>query len=240
MAGENTPPPGLTPEQLTEWANENVGKLVNNMLTARLGTFEKKVVGTITEQLGKTLDEKLTALRAAPPKPDDEPDGKGKNKDDEPDGKGKNKGEFASLRAELNALRARHEETERDRQALLQRQREMALRSDVGRILGAAGITGDRFEAAYALLVQSGRVKPSEDPSSIEGVFSDPVAGGDIPLEQGLAQWLKGETAKIFLPPSGLRGSGGRPPGAPNGSKPVTDGDRRSIVAARLVEELGK
>ncbi len=237
MADPNAPnpPPGLTQEQLDAWMNDNLGKAMNNMFTARMGTFEKKIVGTVTESLGKTLDEKLQGFRAAPPPPpDDDPDGKDK------DGKGKTKSELAAVKAELNALRLRQEETERERQALLQRQREMSLRADVSRILGAAGIVGDRFEAAYALLVQSGKVKPSEDPASIEGVFNDPVAGGDIPLESGLAQWLKTPTATIFLPPTNLRGSGGsRPSGAGGGGKQLTDEERRQLIAGKLVEELG-
>jgi hypothetical protein len=236
MADENKPPQSLTEEQLNAWMNENLGKTVNNMLTARLGTFEKKITSTMTEALGKSLEEKLSVLRPAPR--EEEPEGKEGDKDKD---KGKTKGEMASLKAELTALRQRQEETERERQALLLRQREMTLRSETSRILGGAGIVGDRFEAAYALLVQTGRIKASDDPNVLEGVYSDIAAGGDIPLEQGLQQWLKTETAKIFLPANGPRGSGSGPTRglAPSG-KQMTDGDRRSILAQRMLDDLGK
>ena len=242
MAGESTTTTaGLTPEQLEALETrlaENQAKAMNNMFTARMGAVEKKIANTVTESLGKTLEEKLSVLQI-PRRGEEDPDGKGKG-GEEPDGKGKKSQELAQVRAELNALRTRQEETERERQNLLARQREMSLRADTARILNGAGIVGDRFEAAYALLVQTGKIKSSEDPTSIEGVYVDPVAGGDIPLEQGLQQWLKSETAKIFLPAKGVVGSGGARPGtAPNG-KPLTDADRRSIIASRLVDELGK
>ena len=238
MAENNgTPPAGFTEEQLAALdsrMSDNLGKAMNNMFTARMGAVEKKIASTVTESLGKTLEEKLSALQV--PRRE-EPEGK---PGEEPEGKGKKSQELAQVRAELNALRARQEETERERQQLLARQREMSLRADAARVLNGAGIVGDRFEAAYALLVQTGKIKASEDPASIEGVYADPMAGGDIPLEQGLQQWLKTETAKIFLPPKGITGSGGTRPGAAPNGKTLTDADRRNIIATRLVDELGK
>lgn len=231
----NTPPPGLTQEQLDAWVNEQMAAKVNNMLTARLATFEKKVTGTITESIGKTLEEKLQGLRA--PKPEDEPDKPG-----DPDGnKGKTKSELAAVRAELNAFRARFEEEQREKQVLLARQREMTLRQETSRVLNGAGIVGDRFEAAYALLVQSGKIHMDEDPSSLDAKYNDPMAGGDIPLEAGLAAWLKTDVAKIFLPANGVRGSGGaRPGGTTTEKRPLTDDERKRLIAEHLVNELGK
>lgn len=236
MAEPGTPPAGGMNDTLREEITQMMGGVVNNMLTARLKTFEKqlheKVGLSINESLTKTLDEKLASFKPAEKMPEEEGGGKGGKKSE------KENAEMATLRKQMETLQAKADASERQSAQLRERARETALREQASKFLANAGIVGDRFDAAYAKLVYDRKLKPSEDSDSDENFYVD--ATGEMALEVGLGSWLKTEQAKIFLPPSGTRGSGSRPSsGMPNGQKPTPD-QIRSNIAAALERELGK
>lgn len=212
-----------------------VGSIVNSAIASRDKMADKKRAedrDAIKGEFAKILDEKLNML--APPKKEEE------SEDKEPKD-AKKRGEMAAMKAQMQAMQARLDESERDRQALLSRQRASALREGAARTLNAAGVVGDKFEIAYAFLVQSGRIRENEDSVSMDGVYNDPTLG-DMPLDVGLSQWLKTDIAKTFLPPSGIRGSGSAPSrggSSPSGAKPSV-AEQRQLLAQRLVDELGK
>lgn len=229
---EGTPPGGNAPsdDELFSRLESRFHGLINSALASREKGFEKKRTEdrqALEASFAKLLDEKLTTA-----KPEPEPEPKGGR------GKEKESPETATLRKQLEELKNRADEADRRNQVLREASRTTAIRDQVARILNASGISGNYFEAAYATLIHSGKIRPSEDIDSDEAFFVDP--SGEMGLEVGLGSWLKSEQAKIFLPATGARGSGSRPTGGlPNGQKPTAE-QVRGNLAARLEQELGR
>lgn len=188
---------------------EQIGPTVNNMFTARLGTVEKKLTGQLkelTDTISKSVDEKLSTLKPVVEDPDDKG---GKNKG----GKGENV-ELATLRKQQLETTKLLEDMKRERDQERSKRRDVALRQATSEQLAKIGIDGTRFKGAFAMLQQDGRIKHRDDDSD-ELVFVDD-AGSEVELEVGLAAWAKTDEAKIFLPPSGMKGAGTRPSGGNN------------------------
>ena len=218
---------GITEDQINELLEKKLGATVNNMLTARLATFEKKFGGTIAETLKAQLPELLKGLK---PAEEPEPEKKSGGKKDDP--------ELATLRKQMEALTQRAEEASRREAAMRERTRQQAIREQTRALLAKAGIDGDRFDAAYALLSHTGKILQAEDPESDDAFFADP--GGPVALETGLSGWLKTEQAKIFLPPAGTRGSGSRAGSLNSNGAKLTPEQARMNVAAALIDELSR
>jgi cell division protein FtsB len=235
MADEKPPTttPGMTEEHLNDFREKKLGSTVNNMLTARLATFEKKVTekfgATIGEQLKAQMPELLKDFRPAEPP---EGEGRGKRKDGAVDP------ELATLRQKMAALETENQNSRARADLLRERSRTQAIKEQVRSLLGRVGIDGDRFEAAYALLEHTGKIVKAEDPDSDEAFFRDSSLGDAVALEVGLGAWLKTDMAKIYLPPSGTRGAGSRPGARPGNGKPMTEAETRAAIAAALDAEL--
>jgi hypothetical protein len=196
---------GLSEEDL-----EQVKNLVNTSLNGVAANLKKQFTTdrtkdneTLAASLAKVIDDKLTAVRAefSPTEPSE--GGKGGK-----GGKEGNSQELASLKRLVQDLQ---KETTESKQAMAlerSKNREVSMRQAVAEALEPHGITGSRFRAAYALLKSDGRIQFAADDSD-DLVFVD---GSDqLPVDQGLGSWVKGEDAKIYLPPSGVGGSGSRP-----------------------------
>jgi hypothetical protein len=235
---DELPKEAFTAEQ-KEALQAMMGQTVNNILTARLNTVEKKLLEKTSSSIGEALKSQLPELlkdfRAPPESTDDVGGSKGGKKD-------KDSSELATKLATMakqqEATLARLDASERKAAQLREQARAAAIRDQTSRFLANAGIVGDAFDAAYAYLAHNGKIKTAEDPDSDEAFFADPA--GDVTLEVGLGGWLKTNQAKLFLPATGTRGSNSRPSsGMPNGQKPTPEQVRANIAQA-LERELGK
>jgi hypothetical protein len=199
--------PGLT-DDAREEINKMLGTTVNNMITARLGTFEKKLKeslgGTMAETLKTQLPELLKDFK--PADTTTEPDGKGGKR-------GKDDIETATLRKEVAQLRTDREADKQKYEAERAKNRASTLKATVTEQLAAIGIT-DKAKHALAFLQQDGRlahaidVGVSEDDDQVVFRADD---GSWVDLPMGLKGWGKQEDARLYMAPSGVRGSGSRP-----------------------------
>jgi hypothetical protein len=222
----------FTPEQ-EQRITDLLGTTVNNMISARLGTFEKKLSDKLGESVGKLLDDKLKDFK--PPQHEPPPNDPGG------DGKGKNRQE----NIELATLKKRTEDQAKQIEELTKRangertkNRSSALRTATYRALAENGIDGELFkEAAFASLKQNDYVR-FRDEESDDLIFVDAM-GVETELGVGMKEWVKSPQAKLFIPPTGSKGSGGRPPAAPvnpagGGKKDVTFEDVGNFVLGSM------
>jgi hypothetical protein len=208
MAGE-TPPgtqPGLSDEQKDE-INKLLGSTVNNMLTARLTSFEKKIAKDFGDIVGTTLSTKLPELLK-----DFKPTG-GEGEGGGGGGKGKKDLELESLRKQFSEIQTQLNEQRQIADAEREKNRTTQLNQTVVERLGKFGqIQGVAAQMALGALTAFGRVGWGQDDDADKIVFK----GDDgivCDLDVGLKQWVKTDEAKIFMSPSGVRGSGSRPGG---------------------------
>lgn len=207
---------------------------LNRAITARLSEFSskfKKDIGEtisksidgIAPNLDKLLDEKLQALKPAT-------DGKGK----EPDPKAidiENHPTVKGLLKRLDESEKRTKSIEGERDTERARARDVDLRKRLSDLLAAKGIPADRLTHVVGYLVDAQkRVRWNDDFSDV--VFRE--KDGDVDLETGASGWLKGDEAKIYLPPRGTSGSGDRGGGKrPAGQQ---QGHQRGALGQALVE----
>jgi hypothetical protein len=236
VADENQPKTAFTPEQI-ESLNSMMGQTVNNILTARLKTSEKQLLeklgGTVGESLKAQLPELLKEFKPAAADPDDK-DGKGKGR------RAEDVVEMATLRKQIQDLNARAEKADQKAAEAVAKTRTATLKQTTAEKLSAMGIDGARFKGAYALLQQEGRIKHRDDDSD-DMVFVDDT-GVELDIDVGLQGWAKGEDAKIFLPPSGVKGSGSKPVSstpAASGGKP-TSAQQWEIVGNAIRDRLSE
>lgn len=205
-----------------------IHKLINGALASHNKQADKKRTED-RDAFAKLLDEKLSGFKPTEKPTEEPPVGK----------KEAANAELATLRKQMEALATKAEASERRSAQLREQNRQASLRDGTAKFLANAGIVGDRFDAAYAYLAHNGKIKVAEDPDSDAQFFVDTTE--DLALETGLAGWLKSEQAKIFLPPTGVRGSGSRPGGGNGfGQQKITPEQTRTLLAQRLEAELGK
>lgn len=203
---------------------DRITSIVNMAISGRdkrlIDTLDKKRsddAKAADDRLAKILEEKLSALKPADPDPDPPAGG----------GKGKNKGDdvrLQTMQQKLDEMARRADEQEQKAKAANARIRAGNLQTITRDELSKVGIDGARFKGAYALLQQEGRIRHREDDSD-EMVFVDD-AGQEVELAVGLQAWVKTDDAKIYLPPSGVKGSGSHKPagsGLPTGQKPTNE-----------------
>ena len=120
--------------------------------------------------------------------------------------------ELKALRDEVVAQKAAREQEERKR---LQQEERAALAG----VLGKQGLDQARARAAIALVyTEEQRVKRAEDGKitfRIQTKFGEEQAS----LEDGVAEWLKTDDGKAFLPPTGAAGAGTSASGRPAAAK---------------------
>lgn len=155
-------------------------KLVNSAVSTHL----KRQMGKLGESFGSMLDEKLAALgHIKAPK---EPDGDGgtangkapiKPKDDDAD----------DVRKELNTLRA-------ELKAEKTKQREREVFVDVKSLL-VGKVRPESIETAMKLIKHDGKIVIKAN-----GTVLYRGEDGDVSLEDGIAEWLSGSEASVFVP----------------------------------------
>lgn len=211
--GAGGAPQGEIPEAWMESIVQKVSGLVQKALTSRDAQADKK-----REQdqaaFKKMIEDALGAR------------GGGGNSDPPPDDKGgKNGGKsqkddvaYQTLQKRLDEIQQRSDAFERRANEERQARRQVNLVQSLMSALGSLNITGERAEAARDSLLYRSQVGYSDDESD-EVVFRG-ADGMSTELPLGLRQWSKSQAAQIFLPPSGVSGSGSRP----GGGRPAADG----------------
>lgn len=207
--GAGDPPKYVTEEQL------------NRAISARLGDFGKKIEKSISESLATTLTAKFDELKSsfAP-----SGTGGGDSKDPAKAGDIENHPLVKGLQKQVNDQKIATERMQQERDAEKARARDQVLRTKLADDLTKGGIDPTRVRHAVGILVDVEKRVRFADDEGDELVFKDTT--GDVDLATGLKGWLKGEDAKIFLPPRGTQGAGDRSQGRPpqNGQQPPSVG----------------
>lgn len=187
--GAGDQPQGVTLEQVNE--------IVSKAISSRNKQFEIKIDKAFGD-IATKLDEKFASFKPAEPDPSSQ-----KPPTESP--------EFKAVQRQLTDLQKQLEKERQDKQAADARARAQSLRQRLQDGLSAGGISGKQLQYALGVLVDSEkRVRFDEDGERVLFKGDD---GEELPLNDGLAAWLKGDDAKMFLPPRGTTGSGHRPTG---------------------------
>jgi len=200
---------GAPTEMPAEWMEAVVQKVsahLQKALTSRDAQADKKREAD-QAAFKKMLEEALAGKGGEPPVDDGKGGGKGKDKDNTA---------LQTLQKRLDEMAQRSEAFEKKAAEERAARRQVALTQTVHNALSAYGIEGSRAKAALALLQAEQRIS-FQDEDSDELTFRG-EDGLTTELTVGLRTWAKSEDAKLFLPASGSRGSGGRPGGGPAGS----------------------
>ena len=223
-------PAGPLTQEQRDAISQMLNAAVNNTLTARLKSFEVQLHTKLGESFGKLLEDKLKDFKPAPADPPDDQGGKGGK-----GGKGGDNVELATLRTQMQAALTKMNQTEAKFAAERAKNRAISLRQVVSEKLSTLGIDGVRFKGAFAMLQSEGRIK-HRDEDSDEIIFVD-ESGNEVDHNVGLEGWVKTDDAKIFLPPTGAKGAGGKPT---NGVvKPAGPANRQEAQVLAFTE-LGK
>lgn len=202
-----TPPadPPTPPEALSA---EEIRALVAEQVRAALGDLGKTVApivnAAVTNHLKRLPDRGAPPPDGAPPPP--------------PDGGSGAQAANAKVQAEIAALRAQVEASEKGRREAERKAQVDAVRRRVADGLAAKGITGAKQRAVLADLESSGRLRVEEDGTVLLTVERARVKGAKAaPLEhrdlaEGLDDWAQTDDAREFLPAPGAAAAGGARP----------------------------
>lgn len=211
-----------------------IGTSMNAMFTARSNTLGKQIHEKVVASMGETLTSKFEELSqrlaAVRPKDDD------KDKDGEGKGGKRNKGEdveLATLKKQMAELAAKAERAEQESAQAKAANRATQLRDQTAGVLSSLGVVGERFTAAWPHI----RERIRDDGENV--TFIDET-GTEVELASGVKGWAKTDFAKIFLPPTGTRGSGSRPGTyAPKGERVPREQALENVFSA-LDRKLGE
>lgn len=210
---------GDAPKFITQ---EDFSKELNKAITNHVGRMETRLTKTLGATVGASITEALAALSK---KPDDAPENKG---DAKPDGK------QVLMERKLQKLTEDLETSNAARELEAGKRKDEGLRGDVVSALGDLNMTGQRLRGATAMLYAEGRVYIGEDGSHL---FKD-ADGIEFPLSDGVKAWSGSEEAKLYMPPSNVRGSGDK-----GGGKPPAvfkDNDPLNVALQNAIEGVEK
>jgi hypothetical protein len=195
--GPSTPQGTGAPAALDE---DRIAQIAAQVVNAAFSARGKKLKEDITVELGGRFDsltKKLEEMTAAP-------QGKRK-KDGETDTADPVQNGMARQLAEMKAQLDESAKKLADADA---RQKKSALKQRAVEELGKAGLT-DPVRASLALRAAI-EAKLGHDEETGEPVYYE-NEHSVVDLATGIRAWMKTDEAKIFLPPTGARGSGDRP-----------------------------
>jgi hypothetical protein len=224
--GAGGTPSGDMPEAWMEQIVQKMSGLFQKALTSRDAQADKK---READQLAfkKMIEEAVGARPSGggdpPPDPGGGKGGKG-GKDD------KDNVALQTLQKRLDEMQQRSDLFEQKAQAERQARRKVGLVQKLMEGLGALNITGERAEAARDSLLYRSQVDYADDDS--DDVIFRGADGVTTELPLGLRQWAKSPVAQIYIPPSGVNGSGSRPGGkGPTDNKALTTEQRLAMMA---------
>jgi hypothetical protein len=209
-------------EAQLEQISEVAGRVANGQFNSRIKRLQEEMSANFSKVL-EPISKQLSDLAATQQPPPGDGKGKGKGKDGDP---AEGSPEFRGMQKQLADQKAAHDKLLSELAAEKAKAADASMRSALRDKLAAHGIEGVRAKHAIASLVDSEkRVRRDDDG---QAVFID-TDGQPIDIDTGLKAWAKTEDAKIFLPPTGARGSGGGSGGPPpkqgNGAGEVTATD---------------
>lgn len=231
-----TPPQGnQTPSGQGE--GDNAPKYVteeqlNRAITARLGDFGKKIEKSIEAAVGgftSKIDELKSALTPAG-------GGEGGSKDPPKGGDFENSPLVKGLQKQLADQQKATEQLKAERDAEKAKARDQLLRTKLADDLTKGGVDPRYVKNAVGHLVDVEKRVRFADDEGDDIVFKD--ATGDVDLATGLKGWIKGDDAKIYLPPRGTQGAGDRPGGKapPPGQQPPSAGKALLGMAMNVMQ----
>ena len=144
--------------------------------------------------------------------------------------------ELKKAQARIAELERKNQEAEAAAQATERKRLQAEERNALTQALRNSGIEDTRIRAAVSLIYnEDQRVGRAEDGSII---FKVPKAGytDEVTLDEGLADWLKTDEGKAFLPARSAIGSGGRP--SPAGRRGPASGAEKKAEARQLLAQM--
>lgn len=197
---------------------KKIADISNAAITSHLKRFEK----SSADSFAKMLDERFAAFKPVTPLP--EPDGKGKKEDPE----------LSAYKTKLDEALKRLDETEKARAKAELARRDESAYSRVKSLLN--GVRPELQETAAKILFHvDKRVSFDEQGNPLFKIKRAPAAGmaeedTELPLEDGIAHWLKSKEAAHFVPapqPTQTSSARGRNPSPSSGSSSARGADGR-------------
>lgn len=208
-----------------------VSGIVNSAISARDKMSDKKRAedrDAAKGEFAKLLDEKFAAFRPAEEGDKNGKGGKGgRSKDDDV--------EMTAMRKTLDDLRQQNEQTLQRAQRERAKNIDGSVRNAIFEELAGHGLDQARAKAAYAAFRLDDRVESQVDDETdaVTVLFRDDD-GQQVPLKDGVKRWVKTDAAKIYLPPTGAKGSGSRPTNSGGQKGPLLDADIRTNLGEAL------
>ncbi len=234
--------PGGEPA-LSEAATAQVAKMVNDAVTGavtnHLGRFKKSFTEEITKTLGDTMgpiSEQLRALAEAPSK-----GGRGKTGGDNGEPSSEVKEMLTRYEGRIKELEAANKSERDAREAEKATRLREEERSSLGAALRAAGLPDISVKAAVALLhseekkvsrTEDGRIVFKMEKGTGSARYTD-----ELDMEAGVAEWLKTDDGKGFVPARQASGSGGQPIRVP-GQNPRNPNEAKAQATSDLAKIL--
>lgn len=199
--GENSD--NAAPDPLKQF-EDIAARVSNKAATAQLSrfvpSFKKEIMAAWDETLAP-IRERLDALNQG-----------GGHKPEEGGDLAKLKAENAKLAASIQALNARAQKAEEEKQAEMANRMRQEEDRAVLESLAEAGVTGKRAQAVALLLRQDAKAIKRDESGAV--VFEVNGPGGypdQLPVGEGVKRWLESD-GKEFLPPRVGGGSGSAAP----------------------------
>lgn len=217
----------LTRKEAIALIGTEVGKSVNGAMKDHSKRITADITKTFDEKLagfGEKLEQIGEKLTAAPPPPPDDKGEKGKGGGDKGNLPPEILAELKQLRENQGKLEKRSKEAEDARAQAEKKALINAERTALSEALIAKGIKKTMLPSAVALLyVEKQRIRTTEEGKR---VFKNDD-GEELPLEDGVAEWLKGEEGLEYMPPRSAGGAGSGPSkgGSSNPNAPMSDKD---------------
>jgi hypothetical protein len=213
-------------DDLDERIKKVVARQVSGAVDGRLGRGKMKeiIAESVRGVLGEVLPEALKPLGLSKAPAAGADDG-----EDTP--------KMKQLRAEQQALAAKLEEQKRERETERSARLEAENRSLLQAALRAAGVPDNRLRGATAeLYLDQKRVKRDADDRVVMTFKRDGYVE-DLELSEGVAEWLKTEDGKVYLPPVETRGSGNQGGKAGKGQQRDKNGRMPKSQALQVLGE---
>ena len=204
-------------------------EMMNRAISSRLKDFEKKLDKQFSE-LPNVLSSKLEEAMKAKTEPVTDPGAKGQsvNPLDHPEVRG--------MQRRLQELEDRAKQLEAEKNEERARNKDATLRSQLQEELMRCGVDPKRVRLAIGHLVDAEK-KVRWDESGESILFYD--SGGSVSLNHGIKSWVGTEDGKLFLPPRGTSGTGGRTPGGKGSGNNQTTVDRGALADGLLTLMTG-
>lgn len=200
---------------------EDLGALIG-------GAVKREIAGLKLDEKFKAVDEKVTA--AAKAKEEEPPAGGKGGKGDDKAGKGDTDPRIA---AQIAKLEKDLEEQKSARLRAEEKEKSAKLEGSARDALIKAGVPAERVGHAMAFIHNAQNRVRFDDKGAVGLHFQREGYEEIVPIEKGVAEWLKTTDGKAFLPPSGAQGTGtgaGARSGGPSSG---------SVKPADLVISLG-